>query len=139
MFHQYNKTYYEMIATTSGHSYPTVSRRFESVYTLPGKNLTNTSYTWPLGSHIRQSSTKSLPSQNWAPTLWMKSWPPTIVRPGRRRALPHSPSNKPPQSREGRFDKVVTGLLGLPGPINPTCGQYKSKLVYRGQNGTVVN
>jgi hypothetical protein len=27
--------------------------------------------------------------------------------------------HKPPQSREGQFDKVVTKLLGLPGPIKP--------------------
>jgi hypothetical protein len=24
-----------------------------------------------------------------------------------------------------QLDKLVTGLLGLPGPINPTCGLYK--------------
>jgi hypothetical protein len=42
--------------------------------------------------------------------------------------LPHSPSNKPPHNREGRFNKVVTGLLGLSGLTNVTCGQYKSKL-----------
>jgi hypothetical protein len=37
------------------------------------------------------------------------------------------------------FDKVVTGLLGLSGPINPICGQYKSKLVHQGQNDAVLN
>jgi hypothetical protein len=32
-------------------------------------------------------------------------------------------------SKQGvQFDKVVIGLLGLLGPINPTCGQYNSKL-----------
>jgi hypothetical protein len=36
---------------------------------------------------------------------------------GRHSGLPHYPSNKPPRSREGQFDKVVIGLLGLPGPI----------------------
>jgi hypothetical protein len=29
---------------------------------------------------------------------------------------------------DGWFDKVVTELLDLPGPINPTCSQYKSSL-----------
>jgi hypothetical protein len=53
---------------------------------------------------------------------------PAIVRPSCHPGLPYSASNKPPWSRKVRFDKVVTGLLGLPGPINLTCGQYKSKL-----------
>jgi hypothetical protein len=44
---------------------------------------------------------------------------PSNVRPDRHPGLPHSPSNKPPQSREVWFDKVVTRLLGLPGPIKP--------------------
>jgi hypothetical protein len=42
---------------------------------------------------------------------------PSDARPDHHPGLPHSPSNKPPRSREVRFDKVVTGLLGLPGPI----------------------
>jgi hypothetical protein len=64
---------------------------------------------------------------------WPSSWAavyvlaPSDARPDRYLGLPHSPSNKPPRSREGRFNKVVTELLGLPGPINP--GQYKSKFV----------
>jgi hypothetical protein len=37
------------------------------------------------------------------------------------------------------FDKVVTGLLGLPSLINTTCGQSKSKLVHRGQNDMILN
>jgi hypothetical protein len=41
------------------------------------------------------------------------------ARPGRHSGLPQSPSNKLPQSREGQFNEVVTGLLGLPGPIKP--------------------
>jgi hypothetical protein len=40
-----------------------------------------------------------------------------ITRPGHHSRLPHSPSNKPLLSREVRFDKLVTGLLGLLGPI----------------------
>jgi hypothetical protein len=62
-----------------------------------------------------------------------------IVRPCHRRGLPHSPSNKPPRSREVRFDKIVTMLLGLSDPTNQTCGQYKSKLVHRGQNDVILN
>jgi hypothetical protein len=128
-----------MTVTTSGHSYPRVSRRYELVYTLQGKNLTNTSYAWPLRSHVRQLSAKSLLSQNWAPAPGMKSWPPAIVQPDRRHGLPHSLSNKPPRNREVWFNKVVTGLLGLSGSINLTYGQYESKLVHWGQNDTVLN
>jgi hypothetical protein len=69
----------------------------------------------------------------------MKSWPPVIVRPGRRPKMSHSPFNKPPRSREVRFDKVVTELLGLSGPINLTCVQYKSNLIHQGQNNVVLN
>jgi hypothetical protein len=94
-------------------------------YTL---NLTNMSYARPLGPHVWQPSMKSLLSQNWVSAPWMKSRLLGIVWPGHHLGLPHSPSNKPPRSREGRFNKVVIGLLGLPSPINPTCGQYKSKL-----------
>jgi hypothetical protein len=124
---------------TSGHSYLRVSQRFESMYILQGENQTNTLYAWPLGSNVRQMFAKSLLSQNWAPAPRMKSWPPVIVRPDRHPRLPHSSSNKPPRSREGRFDKIVTWPLGLLGPINLTCGQYKSKLVHRGQNGAFLN
>jgi hypothetical protein len=42
---------------------------------------------------------------------------PSDVRPSRHPELPHSSSNKLPRSREVRFGKVVTGQLGLPGPI----------------------
>jgi hypothetical protein len=128
-----------MTTTISGHSYLRVSWWFESMYTLQGKNLTNTSYAWPLGSHVRQQSVKSLLSRNWAPALGMKSWPLAIIRPSHHCGLPHSPSNKPPQSKEGWFDKIVTRLLGLSGPINPTCGQYKSKLVHWSKNDMVFN
>jgi hypothetical protein len=44
---------------------------------------------------------------------------PSDARPGYHLGLPHSPSNKPPRSREVWFDEVVTGLLGLAGPIKP--------------------
>jgi hypothetical protein len=45
-----------------------------------------------------------------------------VLAPGDARSslhteMSHSPSNKPPRNREGRFDKVVLGLLGLSGPI----------------------
>jgi hypothetical protein len=42
-----------------------------------------------------------------------------IIQPGCHPGLPHSPSTKPPQSKEGWFNKAVTKLLGLPGPIKP--------------------
>jgi hypothetical protein len=103
----------------NSHSYPRVSWQFKSIYTLRGKNLTNTSYAWPLKSHVWQSSSKSLLSQNRASTPGMKSCLSTIVRPGRHPGLPHSPSTKPSRCREGRFKKVVTKLLGLPSPIKP--------------------
>jgi hypothetical protein len=51
------------------------------------------------------------------PAPGMKSWLPVIVWPSRHPGLPHSPSTKPPRSKEVRFDKVVTKLLGLSGPI----------------------
>jgi hypothetical protein len=64
---------------------------------------------------------------------------PAIARLGRHHGLPHSPSNKPPRSWVGRFDKVVIGLLGLPSPINLTWSLYKSMLVLGGQNDVVLN
>jgi hypothetical protein len=60
--------------------------------------VSNTPHAQPLGSHVRQPSMKSLLGHS---------------RP------PHSPSTKPPQSWEGWFDKLVTKLLGLLGPIKP--------------------
>jgi hypothetical protein len=68
----------------------------------------------------------------------MKSWFSTIVWLGCHPGLPHFPSIKPPWSREVQFDRVVK-LLGLRGPINPTCDQYNSKLAHRGQNNAVLN
>jgi hypothetical protein len=99
----------------------------ESVYTMQWKNLTNTSYTRPHGSHVRQPSVKSLLGQNQVSAPRMKSWLPAIVRPSRHPGLPHSPSNKPRQSKEGLFDKVVTKLLGLLGPIKPNMRSVQLK------------
>jgi hypothetical protein len=42
---------------------------------------------------------------------------PAIIRLSLYPRLHHSPSTKPPRSREVQFDKVVTKLLGLSGPI----------------------
>jgi hypothetical protein len=53
------------------------------------------------------------------PAPKMKSWLPVIIRPSCHHVLPHSPSTKPPRSREVRFDNVVTKLLSLSGPIKP--------------------
>jgi hypothetical protein len=88
-----------MTATTSDHSYLRVSQWFKLVYTLHTKNLTNTSYAWPHGSHIRQPSAKSLLSWNRGSAPGMKSWLSAIARPSRHPGLPHSPSTKPPRSR----------------------------------------
>jgi hypothetical protein len=68
-----------------------------------------------------------------------KSWLPTIVRPSRHPKLPHSPFNKPPWSREVQFDKVVTGLLGLPGPIKLDMRSVQIKTCHWGQNNVVLN
>jgi hypothetical protein len=59
---------------TSGHSYLRVWRWPESIYTLQGKNLTNTPYAWPTGSHVQHPFAKSLLCRNRAPTPGMKSW-----------------------------------------------------------------
>jgi hypothetical protein len=42
---------------------------------------------------------------------------PSNAWPDRHSGLSHSPSYKPPRSREGQFDKVITRLLGLSCPI----------------------
>jgi hypothetical protein len=99
----------------------------------------NMLYAWPLGSHIQQPSVKFLPDQNWAPAPGMKSWLSAIIRPDRHPGLPHSPSTKPPQSRDMQFDKVVTKLLGLSDPIKPnmwsvqikTCPSGLKQWIYR--------
>jgi hypothetical protein len=59
---------------------------------------------------------------------------PSDARPSRHPRLPHSPSNRPPRSREVWFDKVVTGLLGLPGPIKPNMWSVQIKACHWGQN-----
>jgi hypothetical protein len=64
---------------------------------------------------------------------------PSDVRPSHHPGLLHSPSNKPPLSREGWFDKVVTGLLGLLGPIKPNKWSLQIKACHRGQNDAVLN
>jgi hypothetical protein len=48
--------------------------------------------------------------------------------------LPHSPSNKLPRSRDGQFDKVLTGLLDLPGPINLDMQSIQIKSCHQDQN-----
>jgi hypothetical protein len=62
------------------------------------------------------------------PCSWDDVLAPSDAWPGHHTLLPHSPSIKPPRSREVQFDELVTGLLSLPGPINQTCGQYKTRL-----------
>jgi hypothetical protein len=64
---------------------------------------------------------------------------PSDARSSRHPGLPHSPSNKQPRSREGRFDKVVTGLLGLLVPIKRDKWSVQIKACHRGQNDAVLN
>jgi hypothetical protein len=64
---------------------------------------------------------------------------PSDARLGHYLGLPHSPSNKPPQCREGQFDKVVPGLLGLPCPIKPDMRPAQIKACHRNQSDTVLN
>jgi hypothetical protein len=66
-----------MTTTTSAHSYSRVSWWFKSVCNMQRKNMTDTSYAWPLRSHVQQPSAKFLLSQNWAPAPGIKSWPPS--------------------------------------------------------------
>jgi hypothetical protein len=54
----------------------------------------------------------------------------TDARLGRHLGLPHSPSNKPPRSREEQFDKIVPGLLGLSGPIKPDMQPVQIKICH---------
>jgi hypothetical protein len=63
----------------------------------------------------------------------------TDARQDRHPRLPHSPSNKPPRSREGRFDKVVPRLLGLSGPIKPDMQPVQIKICHQDQNDIVLN
>jgi hypothetical protein len=113
----------------SNHSYPWVSWRFKLNRYTPckGKNLTNTSYVWPLGSHVRQPSAKFLLGWNWVSAPGMKSWLLAIFWPDRHAGLPYSPSTKPLQSRKGQFDTVVTKLLDLMGPIKPNMRSVQLK------------
>jgi hypothetical protein len=59
---------------------------------------------------------------------------PSNARPDSHSGLPHSPSNKLPRSREGQFDKVVTGLLGLSGPIKLDMWSVQIKACHWSQN-----
>jgi hypothetical protein len=64
---------------------------------------------------------------------------PSDARPGRHPGLPHSPSNKPPWSREGWFDKVVTSVLCLPSPIKLDKWSVQIKTCHSCQNDAVLN
>jgi hypothetical protein len=70
----------------------------KSIFTLQEKNLTNTPYAWPSGSHIQQPFAKSLLSGNRSPTPGMKFWLPAIPSPAIILVC-HSLSTKQPQSR----------------------------------------
>jgi hypothetical protein len=74
---------------------------------------------------------KSLLSQNWAPAHGMKSCP-----------RPHSPSKSKSttQSREVRFDKVVTKTTRLIGPHKTRHAvSTQLKVCHQGQNNTVLD
>jgi hypothetical protein len=62
-----------------------------------------------------------------------------IIRPGHHPVLPHSPSNKPSQSREVRFDKVVTGILSLSCSIKSDMRTIQIMACHRGQHDAVLN
>jgi hypothetical protein len=64
---------------------------------------------------------------------------PSNVWPGCHSGLPHYPSNKPPWSREWQLDKVVTGLLGLPGPKKTRYVASTNQGLPSGQNRPVLN
>jgi hypothetical protein len=63
---------------------------------------------------------------------WDEFLAPSDALATRHPGLPHSPANKPPRSREGRFNKVVTGLLVLPGPIKPHNWIVQMKVCHQG-------
>jgi hypothetical protein len=73
------------------------------------------------------------------PFSWDEVLAPAITWPDRCRGLPHSPSNKPPCSRDVRFNNVVTWLLGLSGPIKLDMWRVEIKACNRGQNDAVLN
>jgi hypothetical protein len=64
---------------------------------------------------------------------------PNDTRLGCHPRLSHSLSNKPPQSREGRFSKIVPELLGLPNPIKTRQVVSTNESLPRGQNNAVLN
>jgi hypothetical protein len=114
---QYNKTYYGMTATSKrsliSESIVAIQISVHHVGEEPNQHVVCMAHM----SHVRQPFTKSLLGQNRAPAPGMKSWLPGIIWPGCHPGLPHSPSNKPPRSREVQFDKLVNKLLRLLGPI----------------------
>jgi hypothetical protein len=89
-------------------------------------------------SHVQQSFVKSVLRRN-RPLLPGWSLGSLWCQPSRHPGLPHSTSNKPPWSREVQFDKVIIGLLGLPGPIKPNMESIQIKAYHRGQNDAVLN
>jgi hypothetical protein len=90
----------------------------------------NTSYVWPLRSHVRQPSVKSLLGQNRAPAPGLKSWPSSwatsfsLHTPSLRCAAPPTPAAivarpSPKVSKVGsprRHDAVGDDLLNFGEP-----------------------
>jgi hypothetical protein len=83
----------------------------------------------------RTTTIREVPTRSKSvPCSRYKVLSPSDTRPGYHPGLPHSPSNKPPQSRGVQFDKVVTGLLGLSSPIKFDMRPVQIKACHRGQN-----
>jgi hypothetical protein len=73
----------------------------------PRVSRTTTMHEVPTRSKLGLYSRDEVLTPSDCPTAWASS------------CVSHSSSNKPPQSRKRRFDKVVTKLLCLPGSIKP--------------------
>jgi hypothetical protein len=105
-----------------------------------GEEPDNTSYAWPLGSHVWQPSVKSLLSQNraLAPGIInlcsQRSSSPVVIL----GCLILPPINHLKAGRYGSKKKLLSYSV-YRAPYNPTCGQYKLKHAHWGQNDVVLN
>jgi hypothetical protein len=116
-----------------------VPRWFDSIYTLQGKNPTNTSYAWPLGSRVRQPYTKSLLRRNWGSAPGITTWLPTIVRPGHHPGPRHSLSTKPPRSMVGMVRQSSYWVTRFTRAHKPDIRSVQIKACHQGQNNVVLN
>jgi hypothetical protein len=116
----------------SCHAEPRVSRWLESIYTLEGKNLTNMSYTWLL---------KALTCDNHSQVPTMSKSDPCSRDEVLALGLILPPKSKSiTQSREVRFDIVVTKATRLIGPHKTWHAvSTQLKACHRDQNDVVLN